>query len=97
MGGEVLELLNERAARLEQEALQKGRREGRLEGQREGRLEGQREGRREGQEQGLKLGREQAVEAMSAELRSMGLDEESIAKAVAAALAGREQPMPEEG
>lgn len=82
MGGEVLELLHERAARLEREALEEGRKLGRKQG-----LE---QGLERGLERGLKQGAEQAIETMSAELISMGVDEECVARVVAAARATHE-------
>lgn len=78
MGGEVLELLNDRAKRMEREAHEKGLAEGRAEGREEGRAEGRIEGH------------EQAVDELSRKLSALGVDQETIEKAVADMRASQE-------
>ena len=63
MGGEVLELMRERAERLEREAEARGHELGREEGREEGRAEGRLEGR------------EQGIDALANLLREQGVDE----------------------
>ena len=69
MGGEVLELMRERAERLEREAEERGREQG---------VE---QGLAEGREQGL----EQGIDALASQLRARGIDENVIEEAMAAA------------
>lgn len=66
MGGEVLELMDERAERMEREARERGLEEGREEGRAEGRAEG----------------REEALGEFSKRLLELGVSEEVIAEAV---------------
>lgn len=71
MGGEVLELMHERAARLEREAEARG-------------LElGIKQGVEQGIEQGIEQGFEQGVSDLSAILRERGVDEKIIEDAIA--------------
>ena len=76
MGGEVLELLNDRAARLEREAREEGLKQGRELG-----LElGLEQGREQGREQGL----EQGLAGLAEQLRERGVSEDLLADAIAA-------------
>ena len=70
MGGEVLELMNERAERLEREALARGREIG-IE-------QGRAIGIEQGIEQGIERGIEQGVEQAAERLRTAGFDEETV-------------------
>lgn len=81
MGGEVLELLNERALRLEREAREKGLELGREQGLEQGREQGLKQGR----EQGLKQG----MDDLAAQLKARGIDESVIMDAIAAARESR--------
>ena len=62
-------------------AKMEGREEGREEGRKEGRKEGREEGREEGRKEGRKEGREEAARETAKNLKAMGLDVETIAKA----------------
>lgn len=77
MGGEVLELLNDRAARLEREAEERGIERG---------IE---QGIEQGKELGIKQGVEQGIGDLVAQLKARGVDERVIADSVAALRAAR--------
>ena len=74
MGGEVLELMHERAERLEREAEERGLQLG-LE-------QGREQGLEQGLEQGREQGREQGIDALAEKLKEQGLDESLIRAAV---------------
>ena len=76
MGGEVLELMNDRAARLEREAEKRGLEEG-LE-------QGIEQGTQQGLEKGLEKGRELGIESIVKALKNRGVDAALIDEAVAA-------------
>ena len=80
MGGEVLELLNDRAARLEREAREQGIEEGREIGIQQG-IE---KGIEKGIEQGIEQGKAQGIDELATELHKRGIDQELIDEAVAA-------------
>ena len=90
MGGEVLELLNDRAKRLEKEAeargielgLERGIEQGIEQGLEQGLEQGIERGRELGVEQGIKQGLEQGIEALAAKLRSEGIDEAILESAI---------------
>lgn len=77
MGGEVLELLHERAERLEREALAEGIQQG---------IE---QGIERGIEQGIEQGIERGEADLMAQLKERGVDESVVAEALAAARASR--------
>lgn len=78
MGGEVLELLNERAKRLEREAEERGYRDGIIQGE------------KQGIEQGIVQGIEQGIDGLVAELTERGVDENLIREAILALKQSRE-------
>lgn len=78
MGGEVLELLNDRAARMEREAREQGFQRG---------VE---QGIEQGIEQGEAQGSERAVRELSAQLSALGVERSLIDRAVAAMKVGPE-------
>ena len=104
MGGEVLELMHERAERLAREAeqrglelgLERGIAQGIEQGIEQGREEGIEQGREQGLEQGIERGiaqgreqgREEAVELLAGRLRELGVDESLIKNAAEAAIEG---------
>jgi hypothetical protein len=92
MGGEVLELMRERAERLEREAKQQGFEQGLEQGIEQGIEQGLEQGLEQGIEQGLEQGRElgleqgldQAVAGLAQQLRERGVSEELLQTSIAA-------------
>ena len=83
MGGEVLELMRDRAERLEREARERGFSQG---------LErGMEQGLERGLEQGLERGIEQGIATLSSMLKERGVDEALIASAIADMRAAQER------
>ncbi|MBO7675855.1 MAG: hypothetical protein J6S63_12750, partial [Atopobiaceae bacterium] len=82
MGGEVLELLNERAERLEREAEERG--------YRDGIIQGEKQGIEQGIVQGIEQGIEQGIDGLVAELTERGVDENLIREAILALKQSRE-------
>ena len=80
MGGEILELMNDRAARLEREAEKRGLEQGLERGIEQGTQQGLEKGLELGIEKGLELGIESIVKA----LKNRGVDAALIDEAVAA-------------
>jgi hypothetical protein len=78
MGGEVLELLNERAERLEREAEARGIERGIQQGIERG-IE---QGIQQGIQQGIDQGKKQGIDSLVAELMERGVDERLIHEAV---------------
>ena len=66
---------------VQNDVLDTAKMEGREEGRKEGRKEGREEGREEGRKEGRKEGREEAARETAKNLKAMGLDVETIAKA----------------
>jgi len=87
MGGEVWELMGERAERLKNEAFDLGIKQGRE--------QGIKQGREQGREQGIEQGRNATTSAMAEKLREQGVDESVIAAAVEAAIAASSLGAPE--
>lgn len=79
MGGKVLE---HEAKTILREGWEQGRKVGHQEGHREGRREGHKEGRIEGENYGMKKGRLEQARETALNLRTISLDESTIAKMV---------------
>lgn len=81
MGGEVLELLHQRAERLEREAMEQGLKLGREQGLEQGRELGLVQGLEQGREMGRELGLEQGIGDLAAKLAELGVDQDLLRQA----------------
>ena len=85
MGGEVLELLNDRAKRLEHEAEDRGLALGLQ--------QGMEQGLQQGMEQGIEQGMEQGASDLANLLKGLGIEEEILDQAIEALRENRKQPV----